>query len=195
MSSCVFLISLGVLHLHVYWNTAQYLNWIYRCCGIACIVVWVLHVSCSRNPAKWIIYHTVEWVYSSPHLLKPPMWRISVRNIQCLVTLKMKQCLLIFTEPNPPPPNPIFLLCWLGSEKGIFVLVSLLEAKVSWDVESEEMLPCFPSLAFQPFPAVALGWRAAHFIFCEKWQQHDYTACRGLCKHAILRMMHEQVLK
>lgn len=75
--------------------------------------MWVLHVSCSRNPAKWVIYHTVEGVYSSPHLLKPPMWRISVRNIQCLVTLKMKQCLLIFTEPNPPTqPHLPVVLAW-----------------------------------------------------------------------------------
>lgn len=42
---------------------------------------------------------------------------------------------------SPPPSDPIFLLCWLGSKEGIFILVSLLEVKVLWDVESEETLP------------------------------------------------------
>lgn len=46
--------------------------------------------------------------------------------------------------------DPIFLLCWLGSKKGIFIMVSLLEVKVPWVVESEETLPCFPLLILQP---------------------------------------------
>lgn len=71
--------------------------------------------------------------------------------------LEPKREASLFSLPPPLLHDPIFLLCWLGGEKGIFILVSLLEVKVPWDVESEETLPCFPSLVFQPFPAVPQG--------------------------------------
>lgn len=78
----------------------------------------------------------------------------------------------------------------LAARRGFFILVSLLEVRVPWDVESEKTLPCFPSFFFQPFPAVPLGWRAAHFIFHEKLhtKARDRTARRGPCGQAIPRM-------
>lgn len=80
----------------------------------------------------------------------------------------------------------------LAARRGFFILVSLLEVKVPWDVESEETLPCFPpppSFFLPPFPAVPLGQRAARFIFHEKrqraarWRRRAEEVCAGTQSH------------
>lgn len=85
----------------------------------------------------------------------------------------------MFSLPPPLLRDPIFLLCWLGSEKGIFILVSLLEVKVPWDVESEETLPCFPSLAFFFFnPSQQSLWDSEQHISSSMRNGSELRAAR-----------------
>lgn len=98
----------------------------------------------------------------------------------------------LFSFHPPLFHDPIFLLCCLGGEKGIFILVSLLEVKVPWDVESEEMLPCSPLLppGFST-PSQQLLWDREQHIsssmrngrVLHSWggaEFSDHTARRGL---------------
>lgn len=133
----------------------------------------------------------------------PPYFsRTKALSCQKSAHLEPKREASLFSLPPPLLCDPIFLLCWLGGEKGIFILVSLLEVKVPWDVESEETLPCFPSLVFFN-PSQQSLWDSKQRISSSMRsgselhggggaELRDHTACGGPCRHAIPRMMRRQ---
>ncbi|KAK1896963.1 hypothetical protein KUDE01_016504, partial [Dissostichus eleginoides] len=82
--------------------------------------------------------------------------------------LEPKREASLFSLPPPLLHDPIFLLCWLGGEKGIFILVSLLEQSLR---DSEQRF----SSSMRNGSELHGGVGA---------ELHDHTACRGLCRHA-----------
>ncbi len=118
------------------------------------------HISAAvKDPPLCLVHHHIKPTMSG-NLAKSsnaPLFQSNKSfELSRSTHLEQKKEASLFSLPPPLYHDPIFLLCWLGSEKGIFILVSLLEVKVLWDVESAETLPCFPSLIFQPFPVVPL---------------------------------------